>query len=248
MNRESTTLPGAAWMLGSFALGAIAMFLSDPEQGRRRRAMASDKLQSAADSTSRYVSAATQDLGHRAQDLRAMATDKLQNAADSASRYVGSAAQNVESRGQDAQAMAASGTLQSVADSARRYIGAATQELGSRAQDMRDRMGHSVPDQRFGQPYSLSDRDLQTLVNRELWMLGGVALGALAMFLADPQMGRRRRALANDKFRSAAISTRKYMESTSRDLSNRAQGLRAEARRMLRTSEQQHASDASTIH
>ena len=59
------------------------------------------------------------------------------------------------------------------------------------------------------------------------WMLRGAAL-ALAMFLLDPDKGRRRRALARDKMRSTAVRARKRINAKSRDLSNRARGLQAE--------------------
>lgn len=69
-------------------------------------------------------------------------------------------------------------------------------------------------------------------VSRINWILGGVALGALTMFLLDPDKGRRRRALARDKMYSAAIRTGKRIDAKSRDVANRAKGLRAEARHM----------------
>lgn len=72
-----------------------------------------------------------------------------------------------------------------------------------------------------------------TNVSRVKWMLGGAALGALAMFLLDPEKGNRRRALARDKMYSAAVRTRKQVDAKSRDLANRAKGLRAQARHML---------------
>lgn len=62
-----------------------------------------------------------------------------------------------------------------------------------------------------------------------IWILGGFALGILTMYLMDPNQGNRRRALIRDKVYSAAVTTRKALESQSRDLANRAKGLRAEA-------------------
>ena len=70
-------------------------------------------------------------------------------------------------------------------------------------------------------------------VSRINWILGGIALGALTMFLLDPDKGRRRRALARDKMYSAAIRTGKRIDAKSRDVANRAKGLRAEARHIL---------------
>lgn len=70
-------------------------------------------------------------------------------------------------------------------------------------------------------------------VPRINWFLGGVALGALTMFLLDPDKGRRRRGVTRDKIYSAAVRTRKRVDAGSRDLANRAKGLRAEASRIL---------------
>jgi len=61
------------------------------------------------------------------------------------------------------------------------------------------------------------------------WILGSAALGALTMFLFDPDRGNRRRALAKDKMQSAVSKTRKQLDAKSRDLANRAKGLRHEA-------------------
>ena len=58
----------------------------------------------------------------------------------------------------------------------------------------------------------------------------GVAVGALAMLIMDPQQGRRRRALVRDKLVHAGHVGRDYIESTSRDLRNRAHGVVAEIR------------------
>jgi hypothetical protein len=57
---------------------------------------------------------------------------------------------------------------------------------------------------------------------RANWLFSGLALGALTMFLLDPDKGRRRRALARDKIYSAGVKTR-----------NRSKGLRAGARHMM---------------
>ncbi len=64
--------------------------------------------------------------------------------------------------------------------------------------------------------------------------IGGIAVGALAMYVFDPQRGRRRRALARDKAIHAAHVAGDRIGSTSRDLRNRAQGLVSETRSSLR--------------
>ncbi|TCS39433.1 hypothetical protein EDC30_101389 [Paucimonas lemoignei] len=63
--------------------------------------------------------------------------------------------------------------------------------------------------------------------------IGAAALGAAAMYLLDPQHGRRRRAVARDKVNSARIKTRKAAERTARDLNNRAKGIVAKTRKMM---------------
>lgn len=62
----------------------------------------------------------------------------------------------------------------------------------------------------------------------------GFALGALAMFILDPQQGRRRRALTRDKLVHARHEIGDFVSGTSQDLRNRAHGLAAEARGVVR--------------
>jgi hypothetical protein len=57
---------------------------------------------------------------------------------------------------------------------------------------------------------------------RTLFWLG---LGAAAMYLLDPEQGRRRRALARDKMIKARRVVRERASGTARHLGNRAQGL-----------------------
>lgn len=59
--------------------------------------------------------------------------------------------------------------------------------------------------------------------------IAGAALGALAMYIFDPDSGRRRRALARDKATRYANETVESVQSTARDLRNRATGLAHEA-------------------
>jgi gas vesicle protein len=58
----------------------------------------------------------------------------------------------------------------------------------------------------------------------------GAGVGALAMFIFDPDSGRRRRAYARDKVTHYGNQATEAVESTARDLRNRARGLAAEAR------------------
>jgi uncharacterized membrane protein/osmotically-inducible protein OsmY len=66
-----------------------------------------------------------------------------------------------------------------------------------------------------------------------LALIGGAALGAVAMYLSDPDRGKRRRAVARDKMQSLMTQSRSAFDVASRDWSNRVQGMRAQANRML---------------
>jgi len=64
-------------------------------------------------------------------------------------------------------------------------------------------------------------------------IIGGIALGALAMYLTDPVQGRRRRAMAQDKMRSMTHRTSDTVGSVMRDASHRLSGLQAQASRLI---------------
>ncbi|MGV3742245.1 MAG: YtxH domain-containing protein [Burkholderiaceae bacterium] len=65
------------------------------------------------------------------------------------------------------------------------------------------------------------------------YLVIGMAAGAAFMYFMDPVQGRRRRALFRDKAYSASVQTKKAVDARAHDLSNRAQGLRMKASRML---------------
>ena len=75
--------------------------------------------------------------------------------------------------------------------------------------------------------------DYESNQSRLTWLLGGVSLGALAMYLADPDRGRQRRAVAQETLRSAMSSTGDVIGVARRDLGSRMQGLREQAGSML---------------
>lgn len=78
--------------------------------------------------------------------------------------------------------------------------------------------------------------EYQTTRNTDMqWLnwLGGMAVGALAMYIADPSEGRRRRALLQDKMTHYSHQTQKMVGSTVRDARNRLTGLQAEASKMI---------------
>jgi len=71
-------------------------------------------------------------------------------------------------------------------------------------------------------------------------VLSAAALGAAAMYLFDPDKGRRRRALGRDKIRSVVGDARNFVNVAARDANYRWRGVRALARRRFR---REHAPD-----
>lgn len=64
-------------------------------------------------------------------------------------------------------------------------------------------------------------------------LLVGVGLGLAVGYMADPNRGARRRALARGKMVRASRKTRDALDATSRDVANRTKGLAAAARGRL---------------
>ena len=63
--------------------------------------------------------------------------------------------------------------------------------------------------------------------------LSGVLFGAAAMYLFDPDRGRRRRALVRDQFVKAAYNVRDVFDAATRDFANRGAGIVGETRSLF---------------
>lgn len=63
----------------------------------------------------------------------------------------------------------------------------------------------------------------------------GLFLGALAMFIFDPQQGARRRALVRDKAVRYGTDAADYVSTTAKDLGNRAYGVAKETESFVRS-------------
>lgn len=70
-------------------------------------------------------------------------------------------------------------------------------------------------------------------MNKALTLGAGIGLGTGAMFLLDPDRGKRRRALLRDKIIWAARKTGDAIDTTARDVRNRAHGVAAELQSKL---------------
>ena len=68
----------------------------------------------------------------------------------------------------------------------------------------------------------------------ELTRVAGAALlGVVAMYMLDPDKGKRRRALIGDKAYSIVSDTRQALGAAARDAAHRVEGMRARARRLV---------------
>jgi hypothetical protein len=86
-------------------------------------------------------------------------------------------------------------------------------------------------------PGELLARAEQLGLLRSLLMLGCTGLGAGMMYVLDPRLGRRRRALVRDRAQSYWRRLGKYVRQTVRDVRQRTSGLIAETRTQLRSAE-----------
>jgi hypothetical protein len=84
-------------------------------------------------------------------------------------------------------------------------------------------------------------------MNRNPLFLGGISLGAGLMYVFDPDRGRRRRATARDAAHRIANAFDDAVGKTSRDLSDRAQGLVAELNSIFRCEEADDAMVAARV-
>jgi uncharacterized membrane protein len=74
-------------------------------------------------------------------------------------------------------------------------------------------------------------------MNRNLFFLSGIGVGAGLMYMFDPDKGRRRRGVMRDAVNHLVNTADDVIGKTSRDMSNRAQGLRAELNSIFRREE-----------
>ena len=70
-------------------------------------------------------------------------------------------------------------------------------------------------------------------MSKRFKFFGSLGVGALLMYVLDPQVGRRRRAVVRDKLNRLAHKATDAVDITARDLQNRMQGMTAKARSLI---------------
>ena len=194
--------------LGGAGLGAILMYLFDPDSGYDRRCQAKDAAVHAA---------------HGAGETLGQAWHSIAESAG-----------NLAHRAGETGVGLASGASQ-IGESAREYgrsfFGTARQfgrRASSRGQDMASRAGAYLPRVSFGRrPEPARRHGIGTDV---LLAAGCLAVGIGAMYLFDPQRGRSRRAVIRDKFGRVVRQSGEAAYDTGRYLSDYARGVAAETR------------------
>ena len=249
-------------LLGGALLGAAAMYVLDPDMGKRRRQYIADQAGDYFDEAGNLVRGGWETVRDRAGDLGSTIAGK---AADYRDR-LGDAADDYRSRMADRMAEArdsASETGHSLRSRGRklwsRLTGRASDyadDYSDRADDLRenvsnygnylwnrvqkigsrlsDRAGDAVRTAR----HRIAGEEESSLVTPVvLTGLGCCAMGVGLMYLMDPQRGRARRQWLSDKAGSFVRKTGRTFYGTGRDLANRAYGMAAEAREKFGSSE-----------
>lgn len=204
--------------VGALAAGAAVMALLDPEQGARRRAFLSRRVAMAAHEAADAMESA----GRQAQD-------RLQVLAHEGRGALVNAVERLQDDGEDARGVAAQAVehLQDAAQHGQEAGLRLLQRLQALAREGRSRLSsrleREAPQRRQPGP------GLALLT-----ALSGMAVGAAAMFLLDPQQGRRRQALARDQARHFSRTATGFTEAGLRDLGHRARGLAAQAAGLMR--------------
>jgi hypothetical protein len=85
----------------------------------------------------------------------------------------------------------------------------------------------------------MKDRGIIDRLERDMTLLSGMAIGAMAMYMLDPQRGAARRSYARDKLVRAGHELALHANRRARDLANRAWGQVAEWSAALKDNMQQ---------
>jgi osmotically-inducible protein OsmY len=211
MNR---TTGNSLSMLGGALLGAAAMYLMDPEAGKRRRQYLGEVAEDAAHDYGAKFGAAwgavrdkAGDLGGRLGDFGSAAADSTRDAA----HYYSKRSRKLADR---------------AAKTSRGWFDSASEAAG----DWTHRAGDAI-----GSPRSWLGMEEEHHYGRNaagvsLAGLGVLALGGGLMYFLDARQGRGRRARAIDQATSIINRTGRNFFRLGRDLRNRARGVAAETR------------------
>ena len=220
-------------LLGGALLGAAAMYLLDPESGRRRRANAA---------------ALAEDAWERAREMGVDLADRGRGAASGiaagASGFASGAAERYEDlRDSHAARSAARGIsgfghrvsdiASSLWDSARHLGSSAGSGIGGAASGAASSLRGASHSTRHALARSLDSKHFDrggSAAGYAATGLGTLVAGAAAMYLLDPQRGRGRRAYLRDQFSHIVGQAGTAFRKTGTQLRHRMQGVAASTR------------------
>jgi gas vesicle protein len=223
-------------LLGGAVLGAAAMYLLDPEAGRRRRATITESAGDALRATGEAVGPAWESLSDRARDIGTRLSEGAQSMGSSLSDRAASARDGARDAGSGAYD-SARGAFGSARDTASDWM----ESLGDWGRGFGKRAGKRA--RGFGSDVSDRARRLNPWHEEEshatAYTVAGIsaaALGAGLIYLLDPQNGRRRRAMAVDQMTGIVNQTGRAFRQSGRyvqDLMNRGRGAALETGRRM---------------
>jgi gas vesicle protein len=238
-------------LLGGALLGAAAMYVLDPDMGKKRRRYIADQAGDYFDEAGNLVRGGWETVRDRAGEFGSTVADKAAEYRD----RVSGLADEYRSRMQDARDSASdtAGDLKSrgrhwwnrlvggASDYADDYAGRASdlrenmtdygKDLWTRARKIGSRLSGRAGDAvRTARHRIAGEEESSPLLPITLTGLGCCAIGVGLMYLMDPRLGRSRRAWLADKTSSIVRRTGRTFYGTGRDLANRAYGVAAETR------------------
>lgn len=231
--------------LGGALLGAVAMYLLDPESGKRRRHHIADVAEDKFGSAALAAKVAAAALAERAGDVSAVVSDKAHDWATNLSSGVSDRAEDVRDWG---AGLAAAASLENLRDRAGglghtlldkvRHLGAtATGAAGDWADDVSHRASRMSHPARHRLARTIDPDHVRGSGHAVGWSATGVGtllIGAGVMYFLDPERGRSRRAWAGQKLTKIVNDTGTAARRTGRDLANRARGTVAQTQGQVR--------------
>lgn len=233
-------------LLGGALVGAAAMYLLDPETGKRRRERlaehagdylgnAQDMLQSGWETASakardigQTVTAKAKDYGSQLADI---AQDYSQRLADQARNMGSNLGSNLSDTAEDARSRGWK-WFNRARSRAQDYASSSAGDLGDNVTDYANRLwkrvrhvGNDVNSRvRDAAGNLLPERESSPLLPAAMTGIGCCALGVGLMYLMDPQRGRARRAWLGDQVSSLVRRTGRTFYRRGQDMANRAYG------------------------
>lgn len=243
-------------LLGGALLGAAAMYVLDPQMGKRRREFIAEQAGEYLDDAGNLVRGGWETVRERAGDIGSRIADKTAEYRD----RLGDTAEDYRSRIHDARNSASDaadqlrgqgrhwwnrivggsrGAAQDYADRAedlRENVTDYGNDLWDRVRDIGNRVGSKAGRVTRATRHRVVDDDSSHVLPITLTGVGCCVLGAGLMYVMDPRVGRSRRAWLADKVSSAVRRTGRSFNRTGRDLANRAYGMATETSTRFRPS------------